>query len=414
MHIPALGVVMAFVALMFVAWRIWPSRLNPILIGLLSWMPAMTLVTLPIQFVMPNYEHLAALLVSAVCFSIGALVARQLSGQGAWATLGSSNRAVDQSNDRALVFLMLIGLAVFLYAFMRSGLVNQFSATPDDIFESRLALHLGAVSAAVIFLDVTAVVFFAKFLELQKGRYALPMVITMLCYMATLQKSRVVFMGLGVIFLLLLYPRSAKELVFGTMRRRLVSLLALLAVAGSLYAMNLIRGIGVVQYTTFESPVLEQVYIYSGATAIRDLGAAVEGHVPSDPPTFGMVFLRPILWHFVDRDLLNPTKYFEGINAATYLIYPWGDFRWFGFVIVPFLTGAIATALISLAFQRTTLGLMLGVTGFVAVAYSVNTDVVFDPTTLVIVLVSVITHVCVDRHWLPSCLSAVRRCGKVR
>lgn len=401
MHVDTLFITLV-IGLGVVASRsLWHYRLNPISIGIIAWTPAIVLTTIPYEFVMPIYDHLnygpktstiIAMLISFICFSTGVLTVRMLFGARKWDDIAQQHSALSATNNYRLSVLFIIGLAVFLYAFSRSGLIGVMELSPDEIFESRLALHLGPISNAVIFLDITSVVFLAKMLESRRPIYALPMIITVLCYMATLQKSRVVFMGLSALFVLLLYPVAAREIAFGNIKRRVITLFFCFLLVSALFVMNSIRGIGLVSYTTFGSAAVEQSFIYSGATAILNLAAAIEGQVPSDPPTRGMILLRPILWHFVDRDLLNPTKYFEGINAATYLIYPWGDFRWLGFFLVPFLTGAIITVFMRTALSKTTLGLMLGSIGFTAIVFSVNTDVIFDPTTLAIITMTVLAH----------------------
>ncbi|MCR5885708.1 oligosaccharide repeat unit polymerase [Rhizobacter sp. J219] len=384
------------------AWSAWRYRLNPIVIALLAWTPAVVLTTIPYEFVLPLYDHLnkgvglpavVAMLMGFAGFSMGVLVTHAFYGHKPWDMIAARHSAITATDDRRLLQLFLVGLAIFSYAFSRSGLAFQLGLEPDEIFKSRLAFHLGPISSAVLFLDVTAIVFFAKLMENRRMVYVLPMLIAIAGYMITLQKSRVMFMGLSAVFLLLLYPAQARELVFGTMTRRLVTGLAVLTVIAGLFIMNAMRGIGLIPNTTFESPLVEQTFIYSGATAVLNLSAAVEGHVPSDAPTYGMVLTRPVLTHFIaNRELLNPTKYFEGLNAATYLIYPWGDFRWFGFLLVPFLTGMLATIYLRAALRKTVMGLTLGSLAFTAAVFSVNTDVIFDQTTLVVMLMAFIAH----------------------
>lgn len=385
----------AFVA----AWQLWPCRLNPMALFVLAWAPGLLFTTVRYHFITDTYAVLnngvglityCTVLYAFMAFSLGALVARDAFGP----MYGSTGpiTAVAMSDDRKLWQLFAIGLAVFIYAFAKSGLINQLNLSPEEVFERRLALHLGPVSHLVIFLDVTSTVFTAKYFETKRIRYLLPLVITLVCYAATLQKSRVLFIALSSTFITLLYPREAKKLIAGTFVRKLISITVVFFFTVLLLVMNAMRGIGSDRYTDFESTVTEQVFIYSGATAIINLAAAIEEHVTIDPPTNGLVLLRPLIWHFVDRESINPTKYFEGINASTFLIYPWADFRWMGIILVPFLTGFLVTLYFRMAWRRSILGFMLGAIGFYAVALSVNTDVVFDPTTLVILIVSVMAH----------------------
>jgi oligosaccharide repeat unit polymerase len=380
--------------------RLWPWRLNPMPLFVLAWTPALIFTTIPFEFIHPIYSLLnngvgnlthLTILFSFIAFCLGVLFPRAILGER-W-HIKVQATATAMSNDTRLWQLFTIGLAVFIYSFAQSGLIYQFDLDPEEVFESRLALHLGPLSYAVIFLDVTSTVFAAKFMETRRKLYLIPLVITLICYAATLQKSRMMFIALSAVFIFFLYPREAKELLFGTFTRKMISMFIVVSVMMLLLLMNAMRGIGLIKYTDFDSPATEQIFIYSGATAIINLSNAIEGHVKFDPPTYGLVLARPIVWHFIDRDFINPTKYFEGINASTYLIYPWSDFRWFGMLIVPFLTGFLITMYFRMALRRTVIGLMLGAIGFTAILYSVNTDVVFDPTTLVILFVSFFVHV---------------------
>ena len=387
------------------ARALWRHRLNPIFIGLVVWAPALVLSTLPHEFLSPLYDHLnkevgrqavMSMVVAFVFFSVGVLCVTAVVGTKPWDKV--LHRHSVQVDDRKLLALFGIGLLVFLYSFQQSGLVDLVALDPEEVASSRLRLHLGPVSFAIFFLDVASLVFLAKMMETRRFVYLLPIAISIVCHMSTLQKSRVLFLVIGVVFMFLLHPAATRDIAFGTPKRRVITCSVALLCLLSLFAMNALRGIGVISLTTFESPWLEQFYIYSGATAVLNLSAAIQGHVPSDPPTLGMVLARPISWHLANRDLLNPTKYFEGINAATYLIYPWGDFRWFGFVITPFLTGSLITIYLWLSLKKTVVGIVLGAIGFEAIVFSVNTDVIFDPTTAILILIAMLVQGLVTRR----------------
>jgi len=388
------------------ARTIWPYRLNPILIGVLIWAPAVLLSTLPREFNLPIYSHLnrdiglgvtAAMLISFIYFSAGVCAVLAVVGSSGW-----DSRLLRQPvnvDDGRMALLFCLGFLVFAYSFSRTGLGDVVSLEPNEVAESRLRLHLGPLSFVTLFLDIGAVVFLARMLETRRFIYGLPAVLATVCYMMTLQKSPTVFIALSAAFLFMLQPAAAREMLFGTPRRGLTSVLLVLVVIGALFVMNALRGIGVIPMTTFEWPWFEQVYIYSGATAILNLSASIEGHVPLDPPTMGLLLAKPITWHLVDRNLLDPTRYFEGINAATYLVYPWSDFRWAGFAITPFLTGVLTTLFFRMALRRTIYGLVFGAIAFKAVVFSVNTDVIFDPTTLIQMAIALVAHAFAARRW---------------
>jgi hypothetical protein len=223
----------------------------------------------------------------------------------------------------------------------------------------------------------------------------------MVAHMGSLHKSPTLTLGMSSIYLFFLYPQQAREMILGNAWRKSLTIVIAVSIALSLLIMNAIRGIGIIKVTNFEWAWFEQIYIYSGATAILNLSAAIEGLVPNAAPTFGIILARPVTWYFFDRDILNPTIYFEGINSATYLIYPWSDFRWFGFVITPFLTGVLIMTFYRLALRKTVYGIMLGAIAFKAIIFSPNTDVIFDPTTTILIILTFFVHIVV-RKYIPK------------
>jgi hypothetical protein len=335
-----------------------------------------------------------ALLLAFVSFWAGCAVVKVLSPGDAFLRK-PANLAWRANLPRTLV-LFAVGFAVFAYAYMNSGLLEMQNLDAVGVAESRLKLSFGWASFLMLFMDIGAIVIFTRFLQRGNPLYALPMLIALLCQAATLQKSRFIFLLMGCIFVATLYPKETYRIFLSSLPRRALVVGAAVAVLAALLAMNAARGIAVVQMTSASSPIYEQFYIYSNASAIQNVSVTLEGYMPSDPPALGAYMLRPILWHFIDRDLFFATRYFEGVNAATYLIYGWADFRWFGFIILPFAVGAISMLFIRAALGGSLLGIMLGVIQLQAVVYSSGTDVLFDPTASIIIGLSAIAWLLVD------------------
>ena len=397
--------VICFLAIL-IGWKIWPHRLNPIVTGALVWTPAIFLATISREFISPIYDHLnhemgisiyLALVLGFVSFSIGVYVTLLFIKRSSWGDVAINRRKINIHEGRLLI-LFFVGLGVYLYAILNSGLTDILNLNQVEVSDSRYALHLGTLSFLVIFIDVASVIFFARMLETGRYLYCLPILISIFFHMATLQKSPTLFLVTSIIFVSLIYLREARAILIGTVTRRFVIGLILVMLAILLFLMNSLRGIGSNPMTTFEWPWFEQIYIYSGATAILNLSSAIEGLVPSNPPLYGLILARPISWHFIDRELLDIGLHFQGVNAATYLIYPWGDFRWAGFLITPFLTGVSIIFFYSLALKKTVSGIMLGVIAFKAIIFTPNTDVIFDPTTAIVIFVALIAHLIVQKR----------------
>lgn len=392
------------VAALAVAIACWRHRLNPIVLGVLAWAPAFVMAAFPREFLSPVYEYLnhdidvlafVAMFMGFVSFSLGVMMVLAVVGRRGWDRQLAAHSV--QIHDHRLLILFALGLAVFIYSFARAGLGDVVNLDPEEVAESRLRLHLGPLSFVVLFIDIGAIVFLARLLETRRYVYAIPMFVAVICHMVTLHKSPTLFLVMSSVFVFLLYPKAAWEVVAGTRKRRLVLGIAIAVILVALLVMNALRGIGIIALTSFEWTWFEQFYIYSGGSAILNLSASVEGYVATPPPTLGLILAKPITWHLVDREMLNATVNLGGINAATYLIYPWSDFRWIGFVITPFLTGMVVTSFFWLALRKTIYGLMLGAIAFKAVIFSVNTDVIFDPTTLVVIVVAFIAHLLASR-----------------
>lgn len=385
------------------AW--WRSLFNPVTWGLLSWTPGLVMMHWPPFFLSPLYIHLnrpltpllyVALALAFVSFWAGCATVKTLSSADAY--VRNPDKLRWRANLPRTVALFAIGLAVFVYAYLNSGLLDMANLDEVGVAESRVRLHFGWASFLILFMDIGSILMFTRFLQRGNALYALPMLIALLCQAATLQKSRFIFLLIGCVFVACLYPRETYRLFLSSGPRRLAVVALGLAAVAALFIMNEIRGIAVVQMTSASSPILEQVYIYSNASAIQNMSVTLEGYMPSDPPALGAYLFRPIMWHFLDKDLLFATRYFEGVNAATYLIYGWADFRWVGFFTFPFALGAISMLCIRAALGGSLIGIMLGVIQLQAIIYSSGTDVMFDPTASVVIALSLIAWLLVDFH----------------
>ncbi len=389
------------IALLIASQSWWRSHLNPVTIGILAWMPGLIMLHWPPYFLSPIYIHLnrpvipelyLALALAFFSFWAGCAVARAFFGRAAF-QLDRQRLYLDISIPRTLT-LFLVGFLVFVYVYVNSGLLELEHLDEIGVAESRLRLHVGVLSFLVMFMDIAAMAMFVRFLQRGDGlHYLIPILIALLCQGATLQKSRFVFLVLACVFLAALHPRETYHLFLRSVgRRMLVVGFAILAVS-ALFALNSARGIAAVQMTAASSPILEQIYIYSGAAAMQNVSVTLEGYMPSDAPALGAYLARPILWHIVDRDLFFVSRYFEGINAATYLIYAWADFRWVGFAVTPFIVGFLVMNFLRLALGGTLIGFLLGVIQMQILIYSPNTDVLFDPTTLVLITLGLAAHI---------------------
>lgn len=389
------------VVLFMVSQWWWKSHLNPVTVGIVAWTPGLIMLNWPPYFLHPYYIHLnrpivpefyLALAMAFFAFWAGCASVKLLSAPGAFAVSAVRSR-VDFSVPRALIFFAA-GFVVFVYLYLNSGLLGFQQMDTVGVAESRMRLSAGPVSLMILFMDVAAIAMFVRFLQERGGLInLLPMIVAMLCQAATFQKSRFMFLVMACIFLAAIHPRESYHLFLRNSQRRALVIGLVLIVFLALFAMNQARGIAVVQMTASSSPILEQVYIYSGAAAMQNVSVTIEGYLPFDNPAMGAYLARPILWHFVDRDIFFVSRYLGGINASTYLIYAWADFRWLGFFIHPFLLGVLIMNFLRSALRGRFIGLVLGVIAMHALMYSSNTDVMFDPTTLIVAVIGIMAWI---------------------
>lgn len=387
------------------AWRWWPNYLNPVVIGIFAWIPALVMINFPQFFVAAIYIHqnrpfswlvylamaMAFLGFWAGCATVKALTPRR-------ALEGDVSKRTLTIDPLRLLALYLLGAGIFIYGYLTSGLIDMAYMDEKQVAESRIALHLGPISFLNLLMDIGAIGFFALFLQRKKWIYALPLLFALLLYSGTLQKSAIVWMLTAAIFVSALFPRAFYELL---LRRAITQIFLVFLAVGSLIVLaltNTARGITASTLTMASSPLLEQFYIYSGATAIKNLSVTIEGYLPSEGPTLGAYLIRAILWNFVDRDIFDSGRYFEGVNAATYLNNAWIDFRWAGFFIIPFLTGAAVMLYLRFAMTGRLVGLLFGAVAMRAVIFSIGTDIIFEPVTWYMLILALAADLIVQQR----------------
>ena len=390
------------------AWRWWPNYLNPVVLGILAWIPALVMINFPQFFISPIYIHqnrdfsplvYLAMALGFIGFWAGCATVKSLSAPGIY---GAPRPVPPLALDRArLLALYLIGAGIFVYGYLTSGLLDLTAMDEQQVAESRLALHLGPISFLNLFMDIAAIGFFALFLQQRRWLYAGPLVVALLLYSGTLQKSAIVWILTAAIFVSALYPRAFYDLFLRRIATRVILIGAGIGSFAILAATNTARGITASTLTLASNPLLEQFYIYSGATAIKNLSVTLEGYLPSEGPTLGAYLVRTILWNIVDREMFDSGRYFEGVNAATYLNNAWIDFRWAGFLITPFLTGAAVMLYLRFAMSARLAGLVFGAIAMRAVIFSIGTDVIFEPVTWYLLIMALAADVFVQRKKTP-------------
>lgn len=399
------------------AWRWWPTWYNPVAIGVLAWIPALVMINWPPLFVTPLYIHqnlpyeyhiFIALPIAFLSFWAGCVLVKTLSPRGAFER--RSERMHLFVDDRLLMAFYLIGLTIFLYAYLSSGLTDLTNLDAQAVAERRIALHLGPISFLQMFMDIAAIGFFARFLQTGRWIYAIPIALALLAYGATFQKSLIMWIVVAAIFVGAIHPKATYRLLLKGAVAKMIVIVAGLSVLGLLSFANEARGMSDSRLTDASSPLAEQVYIYSGATAIKNIALSAQEYLPTDGPTYGAYLARPVLWNFVDRDMFDAGRYYEGVNGATYLNAPWIDFRWFGFFIGPLATAILVMFFLRYALSGRLAGLVFGAVAFRAVVFTTGTDIIFEPVVwYMLILALVVDYVTFDRRGARAAKLALQR-----
>jgi oligosaccharide repeat unit polymerase len=357
------------------------------LLMLLAWTPALLLSAMPFTFTSGYYSFMNRG-VSGVAYLVFILMFLSVA-VGAYIANGSRPRRQSvvpypHVNELGLWMFFLAGLMVYSVSYALSGLGDTLSGQSDAmaVVASRDNFYLGTVNHLILFLDLTSVIFFLRYIDKRKLIYLLPVIITIAAYLLTYQKARVINIVVYLVFVGTLYPHAMRRVFMGNPARRAASLGAFVLMGLGLIWTNTQRGIDQIDVMTY-SPLLEQLFIYSGAPALLNMSATLDGVLPSGEPQYGLTMLRGFIWSFVDRSQLSPTAFFEGINNGTILVYWWHDFRWAGVLLVPFLFGFLTTRMMLAARSGRIFSLVAGATACVAVVMSIYTDVISEATTII-------------------------------
>jgi hypothetical protein len=374
---------------LLLAIKCWPHWTNPGFLVLLFWAPAIVMLNQGISFVQPIYavlnrgtdsELVLLLSLSYLTLCMGALFGKLICDRIFPDYSAAPSLLLSDQHDVRLALLYVLGFVVFLYAFSQTGLTSALTGNlnAEDVFESRMSFHLGPINHLILLMDITSILFIGRFYESAKWKYAFPVAIACILYFLTLQKSRILFIVYAALFLFLRDIKSGRRALFSSSGRTIAFCLAFIVIIGGLAATNVLRGIGVIEFTDANSQIEEQAFIYSGAPAVLNLSATLRGYIPAPPAANGLIITRSLSWSFIDRQLLNPTRNLE-----------W-DFRAAGIVIIPAIVGLMTGFFIRFSLRHTVTGTFFGALAFYAIAMSIYTDVIFEALTILQVAALVI------------------------
>jgi oligosaccharide repeat unit polymerase len=379
-----------FVFLVFyigTATSVFRYRINAPVVIVFCWAPALYLSGLGVTFTSTVYRHLSSqklflcytiICIAFICIFVGYL-------------LGCRNKQVPDKNfvlTRQRMNLHLLFCSVFslyVYIILQSNVMLTLTTKmlAEEVLEARNDLHLGTINHLTLGLNFLAANYLVMFGQSKRKVYLVPMLLVFLAHAATLQKSMVIGYILQMFFVY----------VFGmthpNFRRRLkvfrLAAVVMLGLGLSLILLwtNEIRGISLNQVTNLH-PINEQLFIYLGGPAILNLAATLNGILPSVDLS-GLLPFQSIAWITGGREFFSVTRYLEGINNGTAIMYWWADMGLLGVILHSTILGFVV-GMLQLRAKNNMMMLYFCAMSYQFLAMSIFTEALYQPTTVLIII----------------------------
>ena len=386
MSIWTVGVFFLLVIYIGTAKSVFRYKINaPVVIGL-AWAPALYLASLGVEFTSPVYSHLSNqnIVLSYTIIFIAFIFV--FFGY----TLGCHNKSIT-NKDLVLTgplmnlhLLFWAVLSLYAYIILESNVVLAWATRmlPTEVLEHRQNLHIGTINHLILGLNFLAANYLIIFMQSKKKVYLVPLLLVFLAHAATLQKSAIIGFVLQIFFVSVLSETFTanfhRRKVFGWVAAAVLGLGLVLL----LLRTNEIRGIGLDQMTNL-STTSEQLFIYLGGPAIINFSATLNGDLPWVDLS-GLLMFQSFAWILGGREMFAVTKYLEGINNGTALMYWWADMGLFGIMLHSTILGFVVGKL-QLWAKNNMLMLYFSALSYQFLGMSVFTESLYQPTTVLIV-----------------------------
>lgn len=386
MSIWTVGVLFFLVIYIGTAKSVFRYKINaPVVIGL-AWAPALYLASLGVEFTSPVYSHLSNQKIALPYTIIFIAFIFVFFGY----TLGCRNKSIPNKNLALTGQLMNLHLlfwavlSLYAYIILKSNVVLALFTTmlPTEVLELRQNLHIGTINHLTLGLNFLAANYFLIFMQSKKKVYLIPLLLVLLAHAATLQKSAIMGFVLQIFFVSVL----SKTFTVNFHRRKVFRLVAAAVLGLGLVLLllrtNEIRGIGLNQVTNLDT-TSEQLFIYLGGPAILNFSATLNGDLPWVDLS-GLLMFQSFAWILGGREIFEVTRYLEGINNGTALMYWWADMGLLGIILHSTVLGFVVGKL-QLRIRDNMLMLYFCAMSYQFLAMSVFTESLYQPTTVLIV-----------------------------
>lgn len=309
----------------------------------------------------------------------------------------------DARVQRAIWLSFVGGTAVFAYSVSRSGVVPLFA---DQV-------HLARVDFRPPFwnnffaLFMVVIVLTAIRLATAGWRKSLDSILltlsSFIIYLLSTQRNDAwqSFLIAGVVFVALhlwhhrANPGQATPFPFKKLIWPAATLLILII---AFVQVGKARQLQTTQIVNIPNSGLAQLYLYTGAPAIKNLQRVLHGDVPVQDKG-GLLLLRPVLWYLRFREPVTVYNVFSGPNVATFLYFYYLDFGVMGTLLIPLGLGVLCTLIYRRARRLTSplwvvwYGLLMS-----CLIWTQTSERFFEPSTLWYALLFALVHLyCQER-----------------
>lgn len=388
-------------SLLFKDWLI------PLLPFLAIWTISLFLVTIDVEYIglytffnQPLSTKTWLVVLGAIfCFAIGSLYVLTLPEKGSFFVL--SDHVVRPWDDarvqRAIWLSFAGGTAVFTYSVLRSEVIPLFANQ----------VHLARVDFRPPFwnnffaLLMVATVLTAVRLATVGWRKSLDSILlsllSFIIYLLSTQRNDAwqTFLIASVVFIALRQwqrQANAKRAPRLPFKKLLWPLLALIILITAFVQVGKLRQLQTTQIVNLPSSSIAQLYLYTGAPAIKNLQRVLHGDVRVQDKG-GLLLLRPVLWYLRVREPVTVHNVFAGPNVATFLYFYYLDFGIMGTLLIPLALGVLSTVIYRRARRLTSplwavwYGLLMS-----CLIWTQTTERFFEPSTLWYAVLFAVVH----------------------
>jgi len=351
--------------LLLVAYRLTKDLASPPVIICFSWSISLFLASLNITYE-PRLSHFnqhlttdswLIIFFSILCFYLGSLFAMFPLRTRNRLELGSNLAKIDRNRLRIIALLSFgIAFAVYSLAVVKNGGVPAFSV---NVNADRAKFIPGTLGVFLTLFQLVVLITVIKVMIYGIRHSKLEIVLSLtalICSLLTTQRvAAIETVLMSIVAIVVIWPYTSWEI----RRIRTKPLIIFGGLLLSLFVWSFVmigdaRGLTQVQLTDLGNQILEQLFIYFGGPAPRNLQMAMEGGIyyGSNETKYGALFFRPLLWFTGFRNEVSVNDTFQGPNNATALFHYYIDFGLLGITLISLFWGVICGAIYG-HFRRT-------------------------------------------------------------